>query len=86
MNQTEDYNPEERLSESSEKLLRQVQVEGTGIHVFETKDHTSKRHSDILYKVYQGRIVPVSRHKESRKSVIPHRVREECYPFKKLYC
>ena len=29
MNQTEDYNLEERLSESSEKLFHQVKVEGT---------------------------------------------------------
>ena len=86
MNQTEDYNLEERLSESSEKLFRQVQVEGTVIHIFETKDDTSKWHPDILYEVHQGHIVQVSAYKERGKSVISRRVGKECYPFKKLYC
>ena len=58
--QTEDSNPGSRFSEALSAVLL-LEVQGTVIHISETKDRMSEGHAGILHKVHQGYTVPVAR-------------------------
>ena len=59
----QDYKLGSRFSRKLWELSHLLKVEGTVIYIFETKDHTSKWHTVILYKVHQGYIVQVNAQK-----------------------
>ena len=54
LNWTEDDNPGDRLSEAL-RTIAVVDVEDTIIYVYETNDHTSKWHADILLQFHKDK-------------------------------
>ena len=53
------------------ELFLLLEIKGTVIYIFQTKDGTSKWHTDILHKVHQRYTIQVSMYKASSKSPGP---------------
>ena len=62
--------PRKQILKKLLEFFQLLEAKGTVLYIFDTKDHTSKWHTDILHKV-QGYTVQVSMYKEISRSPWP---------------